>query len=127
MFVDALAAADTARLLRMAVNRAEYAYLVYPELPLMRAPYRQEIDVAWTLNAAAHAKGITRLLQRLGGQPIDYLGYACQRAGTDGRLTSWSDCHVRFRIGADTLGGRMFSGIVGRDGRYNIMTYANDL
>lgn len=125
--LGALAAADTATLLRMSVSRAEYAYLVYPESPLLRPPYRQDIEVAWMLQAAAHSKGLTRLLRRLGGQPIAYVGHRCPTPPrSEGRNTYWRDCAVRFRIGADTIEGRLFSSIVARDGRYNIVSYAND-
>lgn len=122
-----LAASDTAALLSLAVSRAEYAYLVYPESPLVRPPYRQPVDVAWALHAPPHAKGLTRLLQRLGGRSLAFERMTCQPAQVvEGRNRYWTGCTVRFRVDDDTVESRLFTAIVARDGRLNIASYDND-
>lgn len=125
--LGALAASDTAALLSLAVSRAEYAYLVYPESPLMRAPYQQPVDVAWALHATPHAKGLTRLLQRLGGRSLAFDGMSCQPAQVvEGRNRYWTGCRVRFTVDGDPVEARLFTAIVARDGHLNVASYDND-
>lgn len=125
--VTALAASDTAALRHLAVSRAEFAHLIYPESPLVRAPYRQPIDVAWLLHSAPHAKGFTRLLRRLGGRPLRYRSMGCGAMPTrQGGNRYWTGCRITLFIAADSLEARLFTSIVERAGRFKIMSYDND-
>ena len=127
-FVGALSRSDSAALAHMALTRAEYAYLVYPSSPYTRPPYKQSPEIAWLLLRAEHDKGLVRLLRRVGGQPVEYLGHRCDptpvREG-DNRL--WRRCRVRVRIGDDTARDRrLFGVIVERGGRFKVASFATD-
>jgi len=126
-FGRALAASDTAGLVRLTISRAEYAWLIYPESALSRPPYRQSPDLAWMRHAAASATGLQRLLDRLGGSRLEPLVSTCAETPvTEGDNRIWRDCAVRFELpptGQQTL--RLFSSIIERQGRFKILSYAN--
>lgn len=125
--LGSLAASDTAALLALALSRAEYAYLVYPESRLVRAPYRQPVDVAWSLHAAPHAKGLTRLLQRLGGRSLTFRNMTCHpEQVAEGRNRYWTGCQLRFTVDGELVEARLFTALVSRDGRLNVASYDND-
>lgn len=125
--VTALASADTGALRRMAVSRAEYAWLIYPESPLVHPPYRQPIDVAWMLHAAPHAKGFTRLLERLAGRLIRFQSVTCNPEPViQGANRFWTGCTVRFTLESEAVEMQLFAAIVERDGALKVMSYDND-
>ena len=127
-FVAALADADTAALVRMALTRAEFAYLTYPSSPYTRPPYRQSPEIVWLLLGTEHDKGLTRLLRRLGGEELGYLGQRCDtRPLREGRNRIWRGCVSRVRLETgDTLEARLFGAIVERDGQFKFASYATD-
>ena len=126
-FAASLERADTTALLRLAVSRAEFAWLVYPDSPLSEPPYLQAIDVAWLRYAAASSSGLARLLNRIGGRPLQLSSWRCADQPTiEGSSRIWGDCMVTFAVGdaePTTLG--LFSSIIERGGRFKIMSYAN--
>ena len=125
--VAALAASDTSALGAFAVTRAEYAWLIYPESPLLHPPYRQPIDVAWMLHAAPHAKGFARLLHRLGGRQMRFESVGCSpEPVTQGSNRFWTRCTTRITIGPDAVEMRLFTALVERDGVFKVMSYDND-
>ena len=125
--VSALAASDTNALRAIAVSRAEYAWLIYPESPLLHPPYRQPIDIAWMLHAAPHAKGFARLLERLGGRPLRLESLTCDPAPvTQGANRFWTGCTARLAVGPGAFEMRLFTALVERDGIFKVMSYDND-
>jgi hypothetical protein len=129
-FVRALERNDTTALARLVVNRAEFAYLVYPSSPNVRPPYRQPPDVVWLQRSAATNKAAARLLDRFGGRPLRFAGYSCPAAPvTEGPNTIWGRCVVsRAPAGArDTTVLRMFGPIVAHGGRYKFLSLANGI
>jgi hypothetical protein len=126
-FAASLALADTTALLRLAVSRAEFAWLVYPDSPLSAPPYQQAIDIAWLRHAASSSSGLARLLNRIGGQPLQLQSWRCANQPTiEGSNRIWGDCVMTFAVGGaepKTLG--LFSSIVERQGRFKILSYAN--
>jgi hypothetical protein len=127
-FLEALARADTAGLAAMALTRAEFAYLTYPSSPYTRAPYRQSPEIVWLLLRAEHGKGLTRLLRRLGGQKIGYLGHRCDPAPLrEGQNRLWRGCRVRVKVGAEApRDRRLFGVIVERQGQFKFVNYATE-
>lgn len=127
-FVQALARSDTSRLVGLAVTRAEFASLVYPSSPYTRPPYRQPPEIVWLLVRAEHEKGLTRLLQRLGGHEATYEGHRCaSRPIREGRNRLWRGCRVRIRFATgESLEGRLFGAIVERAGHFKFASYATD-
>jgi hypothetical protein len=127
-FLNALAKSDTAALASMALTRAEFAYLTYPSSPYTRAPYRQSPEIVWLLLRAEHEKGLTRLLRRLGGAKVDYLGHRCDPEPLrEGENRLWRGCRVRVRIGGDTARDRRLFGVIfERDGEFKFASYRTD-
>ena len=127
-FLNALAKSDTATLVRMALTRAEFAYLTYPSSPYTRAPYRQSPEIVWLLLRTEHEKGLTRLLRRLGGEKIDYLGHRCDPEPLrEGENRLWRGCRVRVRIGGERLRDRrLFGAVVEREGEFKFASYRTD-
>jgi hypothetical protein len=126
-FVRALAANDTADLQAMAVHGREFADLYYPESPYTHAPYRQAPALAWSLIQNPSTSGLTRLVRRLGGRPMTYLGHACDpKVVHEGRNVRYSGCliHLVDERG-DTVTKRYFGSILERDGRFKFLSYTN--
>lgn len=127
-FVAALVGSDTASLVRMALTRAEFAYLTYPSSPFTRPPYRQSPEIVWLLLGVEHDKGLTRLMRRLAGQELTYLGHRCDaKPQREGRNRIWRGCVTRVRLATGTvLEKRLFGAIVERDGQFKFASYATD-
>lgn len=127
MLIQALESSDTTALVRLTLSRAEFAWLVYPDSPLSAPPYRQAPDVVWMRHTVASAAGLKRLLVRLGGSGPVFLSWTCADAPTtEGANRIWRDCAVRFqRAGAGQETVRLFSGIIERQERFKILSYAN--
>jgi len=128
-FVRALEQRDASALTAMVQSRAEFAYLTYPSSPYTRPPYRQSPQITWMLLQNDGATGLRRLVDRLGGRPLGYLGYECDAEPlVEGENRLWRDCRVRrTRAPGDTVTGRLFGVIVERHGRFKFASYANDL
>lgn len=129
-FVQALERNDTTALARLVVNRAEFAYLVYPTSPNVRPPYRQSPHVVWLQRSTVTNKGAARLLDRFGGRPLTLVGHTCPALPvTQGPNTVWDNCVVsRAPAGAgDMTSLRMFGPIVAHGGRYKFLSLANGL
>jgi ketosteroid isomerase-like protein len=126
-FFAALRRKDRAALSALAIDRAEFAYLVFPQSRWSRAPYRQPPDVAWMLFQAKSEGSLTKLLGR--ADRFELAGYRCRDTETDGPMRLWAGCVVRVR---ETGGGRardlrLFGTIIERDGHYKFAGFANDL
>jgi len=127
-FVRALEQRDTTGLARLLVDRAEFAYLIYPTSPNARPPYRQAPDLVWLARSAGTDKGFTRLMSRFGGRPLHYAGFTCSdSAEQQGSNTLWSNCVVSRRERSDTTRLRMFGAIIARDGRFKLLSLSNGL
>lgn len=127
-FAQALEHADTAAFMPMMMSRAEFAYLYYETNPQARPPYELPPELMWMQGMQQGEKGIGRALARFGGRPLHYRGYRCEREERQGRNRVWTGC----RLDIATADGarvtpRLFGGIVERDGRYKILSYANEL
>lgn len=126
-FGRAVARRDTAALRGLAMTRAEFAYLYYPESPFVRPPMRQEPGLVWFLHMENSRKGATRLFSRLGGSQVRIAQNECGPPRIMGRNRLWDDCAQTIALDGDTLRVRLFAGILERDGRYKIFSFANDL
>lgn len=127
-FVDAVAAADTIRLHRMMITPCEFSDLIYPESPYLRPPYQQAPALVWSQIEASGTTGLTRLLRRLGGQPLRYEAHQCRsEPEAYGSNKIWRGCSLRIRTAAgETATARLFGSIVERKGQFKFVNYAND-
>lgn len=112
---------------RLAVSRAEYAWLVYPSLPIARPPYRQPPDVAWMLLHAESRSGLSRLLARYRATPLTVRGAACAAHERHGALDAWTNCRVTVEGGdGRRVEQRLFGDLVAIGGRVKLLSFAND-
>lgn len=126
---DALERRDSAGIRGLIVDRAEFAWLVYPSSPYARPPYRQPPGLVWAQLRLAGGNGFSRLLERYSGGVLRYVDHACAaEPAVEGRNRLWRDCNARVvRLGTDTVRGRWFGVIVERDGRFKFANLANQL
>ena len=130
-FAHALFAADTTTLATLLVERAEFAYLYYPESHFARAPYELDPAIVWFQVQNGTSRGITRALRRYGGSErgYRYTGHACEEAPTPlGEARLWEECVLHYvdRDGAPHT-GRFFGSILEHGGRFKFVSYANPL
>jgi hypothetical protein len=128
-FVRALERGDTADLVRMAVSRAEFAWLVYPTDPQSRPPYELEPGLMWFQAQTRNRTGVLRALRSFGGRPLRFAGYACDaRPRVEGANRVWTGCRVHV-AGPDgrPVSLRLFGAVLERGGRFKIQSYSNDL
>ncbi len=128
-WVQAIEANDSLTLVRTALNRPEFAYLVYPASPSAHQPSYQPPTIVWGELSNKSVKGFRRSLNRYGGKPLGYLGYRCEsnpKLQAENRL--WTDCLVRrVRAPGDTVSERLFGAIIERNGRFKFYSLANDI
>jgi hypothetical protein len=126
--IEALRTSDTTALERLAANRAEWAWLFYPTNVQAKPPYELPPGLAWFQLQEANRKGVFRALRELGGHRLDLRGYRCDPKPTvegDNRL--WTGCTVTLgRDGAAPVTMHLFGAILERDGRFAILSFAND-
>lgn len=128
-WVRALEEQDTAALRALVLSPAEFAWLYHPELPAGSPAARMRPEVLWLLVQQNSEKGIVRVVRRLGGRPLGYLGHTCPApAVRQGASRLWEGCAVtRAAAPGDTAAQRLFGSIVERGGRFKFVSYANGL
>jgi hypothetical protein len=128
-FIDATERGNEAALRQLVVDRAEFAFLVYPTSPNTKPPYRLSPAIVWMQRSAGTDKSVTRLLQRFGGRPSGYLGYSCDDPPVvQGANRLWMGCVVRLRTaGGNPTELRLFGPIVERAGTYKFLSLTSGL
>jgi hypothetical protein len=128
-YLRALAAADTAALLRLAVTRAEFAWLYYPTTAMGKPPYDLEPGLMWFLHTERSDEGLSTALQLYGGKPMTLVDYDCgPQASHEGENIVHGPCALRWRgANGDTVAVRLFNQILERDGRFKILSFGNRL
>jgi hypothetical protein len=127
--IDALQASDTMAFERLAVNRAEWAWLYYPTNVLAKPPYELPPALAWFQLQGGNRKGVFRALREFGGHRLDYRGYRCNPEPTvEGENRIWIGCTVTLgRDGGAPVAIQLFSALLERGGRFAVLSYDNDL
>jgi hypothetical protein len=128
-YARALQARDTAAITRLAISRAEFAWLYYPTTPQGLPPYDVEPGLLWFLMSSRSDKGARRALTVYGGHKAKVLGHNCGQSGTrEGENTIWGPCSVRWvREEGDTVSTKLLGQIIERDHQYKVLSYSNDL
>jgi len=126
-FVRDLANRDSLDLKAAALSAREFIDLVYPSSPNTHPPYRQSPGFVWMQINGQGASGLTRVLQRRGGQSLSYIGHSCQpKPDTQGTNKLWLGCMIRLvSLSGDTTVDRLFGSIIERDGRFKFVSFAN--
>lgn len=126
--VAALQASDTARFEALAVNVAEFAWLYFPTTSIAKPPYELPPALAWFRLQEGNRKGVFRALRELGGHRLELKSYRCgEEPAVEGTNRIWTGCALTLaRDGAAPVSVRLFDSILERDGRFAILSYAND-
>ncbi len=129
-FVRALEGGDSTAFAPMAVTRAEFGYLYFPESRFSRKPYRTKPGLLWSQIENGSSRGINRAYLRFGGQPLGFSGYDCPaEPAAEGANRVWEGCTVTIRpAGSDSARSlRLFGSILEREGSWKFLSYSNDL
>lgn len=125
-WIRAVESHDTLAIRRLVLDRAEFAWLYYPSSRFSAGPFHQPPDLLWFLFQQNGEKGIVRVLRRLGGTDLDYVGLTCPREPRiEGENRIREYCAVRRVVGGDTLSQVLFGGIIERGGRFKFISYTN--
>ena len=126
-FERALAEADTAAFADMLMTRDEFGWLYYPTSIFTAPPYQLAPSLVWFQIENGSSRGLGRLLDRLGGQPIDFVGHTCPREPViQGNNRVWEGCVVRFDTpDQDPRELQLFGSILERDGVFKFVSYTN--
>lgn len=128
-FVAAVGANDVPGVARTLMTRAEFAWLYYPENPVSAPPYELPAGIAWFELEGNSLAGIRRALASHGGRPIVFRDLDCASLPVvQGANRLWNGCVVSLvqKDGSD-ISLRLFGSILERDGRFKLVTAANDL
>lgn len=125
-FQRAVERVDTAALMRLAIDRREFAWLVYPESRLARPPFRQPPEIAWMMLQQASESGLRKLLARAATMRLH--GAQCpDSVQVEGRMRTTSGCTVRVQTPDTVRDVRLFGRIVELGGRWKIVGFDGDL
>ena len=124
--VGALAAADTAAFAAIAVDRAEFAWLYFPTSPVAKPPFELPPGLAWFRVQEGNRKGVFRALREFGGRALELRGYRCDEPRAEGENRIWAGCTVQLSRSGELVSIRLFESILERDGRFAVLSYAND-
>lgn len=118
---------DTSELRELVVTREEYASLYYPGSIYAREPYSLPPEIAWMLNSENSGKGERRLMQRLGGQRIELIGWKCQKDFVEAGNRFLTDCVATHRVdGGAVRSLRLFAAIMERNDESKFLSLAGD-
>lgn len=127
-WAEAISTRDTAALNRMILDRAEFAWLYYPDSRMSKPPYEAPPELLWGQILASSDQGARRLLERHAGRPLVVHSVRCPAGAEEGANRIREGCTVRLRAG-DTLlpEAAYFGSIIERDGRFKFIGLANRL
>lgn len=128
-FLSAVSARDSGAFAALVISRAEFAWLVFPHHVYATPPYELDPGIFWMQLTAGSAKGLGRTLERLGGKALAFQALHCQQDTVQvngGPVRVWSSCGIRYREGDRLLTRRLFGSIIEREGRFKLLSYAND-
>jgi hypothetical protein len=128
LFAAALQAHDSAALRRLLVTREEFGYLIFPESPFGREPFKTKPGLVWMQLVAASERGLGRLLDRVAGRHVRISDLRCdQKPEQQGPNTYWRNCSVLLRLAnAEPRRSHLFGQILIRDGRAKFVAYDGD-
>lgn len=122
--LDLLTTADTTGFERLAINRGEFAWLVYPASPMSRPPYELPPALMWFRAQQENRIGVLRMLRDLGDREYPSFALRCPaEPASEGDNRMLGGCTVR--LGEDEE-RRLFGTLVERDGRWKVLSFAND-
>ena len=127
-WATAVSERDIEALNAMVIDRAEFAWLYYPDSPMSKPPYEMPPGLLWSQIMANSDEGAKQLLVRFGGRSLKVRGLSCQPKKSAGRNWMHEQCDVRASVDGTSIGKlRLFGSVIERDGRFKFLGYANSL
>ena len=124
-FFRRVAAKNRAALDSLAMTRAEFAWLVFPQSRWSKPPYNQPPNIAWMLFRANSESGLTKLVNR--SERFELLSYTCaDTAEHDGALRLWPKCVVHLKDEGQSRDLHLFGTIIELGGRFKFAGFDND-
>jgi hypothetical protein len=119
---------DSAALNAMVIDRAEFAWMYYPDSPMTKPPYEMPPGLLWSQVLANSDEGAKGLLARFGGASIRVHGVSCNPGKAQGHNIMHEGCEVRATVGGKPIAkARLFGSVIERGGRFKFLGYANSL
>lgn len=129
VFLAAIATTDVPGVARTLMSRSEFAWLYYPDNPISRPPYELPAGIAWFELEGNSLAGVHRAFEAYGGRSVAFRDLQCASTPVvQGRNRLWNACMVVLEHddGREAT-VRLFGSILERDGRFKLVTAANDL
>ena len=129
LIVRGIETRDTTLLRRLAVSKAEFAWLVYPTSPQGRPPYDLEPQAYWEMLFFHSDGGITRALETYGGSSLGVTSYHCDTTESrEGENLLVGPCLLQRRTFAgQAVQEALFGQLIERGGAWKVLSYANKL
>jgi len=120
---------DTTDLNAMIMDRAEFAWLYYPDSPMSQPPYEAPPALLWGQLLASSNKGATQLVNRFGGSAVTATRLRCATPpDTQGVNVLLDKCEVRLSApGKPSVEGVLFGTILERAGRFKFVGLSSSL
>ena len=129
-YMRALGSRDTAALRRLALSRAEFAYLYDPESKYTKEPNQLQPEFLWHFINENGEAGVGRALARYGAPGWTYLRHSCGRdsEAPRGAIVTLGPCTLSLRS-PDGVEVRapLVNEVVSRGGRFKLTGFANEL
>ncbi len=117
---------DTAALLRLGLSKAEYGWLYYPHHIYTDPPYELDPGTFWMMIQGNNSKGLERLLRYRGGFQLKRKALNCKPStAVRPPLREWNQCELVLVVDGQEQKEQLFGSIVEIDGRYKLVSYAN--
>ncbi|MEP6832428.1 MAG: hypothetical protein ABJB74_03500 [Gemmatimonas sp.] len=123
----AVASSDTAALNAMLLDRAEFAWLYYPDSKMSLPPYESPPQLLWGQMLATSEEGAKKILKLFSTSSFKVVGVNCPTPPvTEGANQLHEGCLVNLeKIGGTPAEGSYFGTIIERDGRFKFVSFAN--
>lgn len=128
-FVEVVESGDLQPLTDLMLTRSEFGYLYYPHTIYTAPPYELPPSLLWFQMENLSSRGLTRLSQRLAGNPLHVTGYTCDEPPlVQEENTIWDECRLSMAPpDAEPYDIRLFGSIVERNGVFKFVSYSSEL
>lgn len=128
-WTSAVAARDTAELNVMLLDRAEFAWLYYPDSKMSKPPYEAPPQLLWGQLLASSNEGAQAAVRRFGGERLSLRAVNCPIPAVAERgISLYEGCRVELLDnGVAVPEAAWFGTIIEREGRFKFVGYANRL
>jgi hypothetical protein len=128
MFAAAANSGDADAIRALMVTRAEFGSLHYPHTQHARPPYELAPALVWFQLENRSGRGITRLLRWIEGAELETGAVRCDPAQPHGSGRLWTGCTVDVRQADGSVDPmRLFGPVLEHDGRFKLLSAANEL